>query len=631
MSPKEVLQQYWGYDNFRHPQNLVIEAVLKGQDVCAFIPTGGGKSLCFQVPALCKEGVCIVVSPLIALMQDQVNALKSKNIKAELLQGGMNLKDVEATLDNCTFGKVKFLYLSPERLQQDLVRERIKQMKVSLLAIDEAHCVSQWGHDFRPAFKEISSIRELFSSSVNCIALTATATPLVQKEIIELLELKSPEVIKMSVARKNIAIKISNTQDKRGEVLSFFEDLNGAGIVYVRNRKATTDLATFFSERGLTSEAYHGGMPNQKRKEVLTNWLKEKTKLVIATNAFGMGIDKPNVRKVVHFHLPESLESYSQEIGRCGRDGLYSEALCVYNESDIIRLRRQFVDVIPEVNQVKEIYKKINTYFGIAYGEGQNEVFDFNFFNFCKKYNFNTHLAYNGLELLDRLSIISLKKNFQKKTEVKVIISSSRMIQFLEKNPRYFEMMQHILRVYSGVFDYSVQIDLELIAHRSHLQKKEIMTLLKELHNQNIIEAKIIQQDLSLEFLVPKENDRTINPLSKEIKAYKEGKLKQAEAVVKFLKNNQKCRNLQITNYFGEKITVNCGMCSVCLAQKNTIQLNLQDCCQLILQELTSKSSSLLDLHKKTGAEKELLITALRLLLDQKKITLTNTNNYKLR
>ncbi len=631
MSPKEVLQQYWGYEEFRYPQNLVIDAVLQGHDVCAFIPTGGGKSLCFQVPALCKKGVCIVVSPLIALMQDQVNALKSKQIKAEVLQGGMSYKDVEIILDNCTYGNVKFLYLSPERLQQQLVRERIKQMNVSLLAIDEAHCVSQWGHDFRPAFKEIARIRDLFNTSVNCIALTATATPLVQKEIIELLELNSPRVIKMSVARKNIAIQVKETQDKRKEVLTFLENLNGAGIVYVRNRKSTTDLAVFLSKRGIASEAYHGGMPNQIRKNVLKNWLDEKTKVVVATNAFGMGIDKPNVRKVVHFHLPESLESYSQEIGRCGRDGLYSEALCVYNESDIMRLKRQFIDVIPEINQVKQIYRKINNYFGIAYGEGQNEVFDFNFFNFCKKYNFNTQLAFNSLELLDRLSILSLKKNYQKKTEIKVQVSSSRIINFLEQNVRYFEMMQNILRIYSGVFDYSVQIDLELVAHRSHVEKKEVVALLEELHQQKIINAKVVQQDLSIEFLVPKENDRTINPLSKEIKAYKEGKLKQAEAVVNFLNNNKKCRNLQITNYFGEKNTENCGMCSVCKNQQMSTPISINEACKLILNKLQLEDSGVAKLQKSIPIEKDQLIEALRLLLDQKKIELTIINTYKLR
>lgn len=631
MSPKEVLQHYWGYDDFRSPQNLVIDAVLQDQDVCAFIPTGGGKSLCFQIPALCREGVCIVVSPLIALMQDQVNALKAKQIKAEVLQGGMSYREVEIILDNCTFGNIKFLYLSPERLQQELVRERIKQMKVCLLAIDEAHCVSQWGHDFRPAFKEIVSIRELFNSSVNCIALTATATPLVQKEIIDLLGLISPKVIQVSVARKNIAIKVRETQDKRNEVLHFLKDLNGAGIIYVRNRKSTTDLASFFSSRGIESEAYHGGMPNEKRKEVLKKWLAEKTKVVVATNAFGMGIDKPNVRKVVHFHLPESLESYSQEIGRCGRDGKYAEALCVYNESDIIRLKRQFVDVIPETEQVKEIYKKINAYFGIAYGEGKDEFFDFNFFNFCKKYNFNTQLAFNGLELLDRLSVLSLKKNYQKKTEIKVIISSSRMIAFLEQNERYFEMMQNILRIYSGVFDYSVQIDLELIAHRSHLSKKNIMVLLDELNQQKIIQANIVQQDLSITFLVPKENDRTINPLAKEIKAYKQGKLKQAEAVVEFLKNETKCRNLQITNYFGERNTNNCGMCSVCLKEQNTKIVNINKLCTSILAELQQKDASVNKLQKNLYIDKEELIKALRLLLDQKKIQLTNINTYTLR
>lgn len=631
MSPKEVVKKYWGYEDFRHPQDLVIDSVLKGRDVCAFIPTGGGKSLCFQVPALCLKGVCIVVSPLIALMQDQVNALKTKSIKAEVLQGGMSNREVEIILDNCTYGQVKFLYLSPERLQQELVRERIKQMNVSLLAIDEAHCVSQWGHDFRPAFKKISEIRDLFTSPVNCIALTATATPLVQKEIIELLELRSPQVIKVSVARKNIAIKVSETSDKRKELLTFLENFNGAGIVYVRNRKSTKDLAQFLSSHAIISEAYHGGMPSQNRKEVLANWLNEKTKVVVATNAFGMGIDKPNVRKVVHFHLPESLESFAQEIGRCGRDGLYSEALTVYNESDIIRMKRQFIDVLPEVNQVKEIYRKINDYFGIAYGEGPGNVFDFNFYDFCKKYGFHTNLAYNTLEVLDRLSVLMLQKNFQKKTEIKILVSSGKIIQFVEDNQRYFELIPTILRIYSGVFDYSVQVDLELIAHRSNLSKKKVSFLLNELANQKIIEAKIKNQDLSLSFLVPKENERTINPLSKEIKAYKKGKLKQAKAVIGFLKNTNQCRNIQITNYFGEKVKTDCGMCSVCLSSQQLSTLTQKQVCVKIVNVLEKESLDLKSLERSTQLTKDQLIDGLRRLLDQNKIEISRTKTYKLR
>ncbi|MGM0636104.1 MAG: RecQ family ATP-dependent DNA helicase [Bacteroidota bacterium] len=632
-APLAVLQKIWGYPDFRPPQNQIIESVLAGNDVCAFLPTGGGKSLCFQVPAMTLEGICIVVSPLIALMQDQVKNLHDKGIKAELLQGGMSIKDVDRILDNCIYGNIKFLYLSPERLLQLLVQERIKAMNVCLIAVDEAHCISQWGHDFRPAYRNIQILREL-KPKTNIIALTATATAEVQTDIRTLLEMKNPSIIKKSFKRENIAIHIQFNEDKRHELLQELKKVNGSSIVYVRNRKITNDLSLFLTNNGISAGAYNGGMPNEHRKKILADWLSEKTQTVVATNAFGMGIDKANVRKVIHFQLPESIESYYQEIGRCGRDGKASKAVLLYNQNDLVRMRKQFVEVIPKVENVKYIYEKLNSYFGIAYGDGSQESFDFNYYDFCKKYNLNTRLAYNTIELLDRLSVLTLSKNYKKKTNIQFIVNNKSLLRFLEINPKYIPLVQLILRTYGGIFDYAVAIDLNLIKQKINLSEAQILLQLKELEKQSLLTGKITKQDLSITFLVPKENERTINPLKKHINNYRESKINQVKAVVDFIKNSKQCRNQQLMRYFGEKSYEDCGQCSVCLGVENSNKLNESNSLEIanyiirILSKSESTSKEIIDKKRYSKAE---IIDGLRSLLDANRIILTPTNTFKLK
>ncbi len=629
-TPLKILKKYWGFDSFRNSQDKIIQNVLDGKDVCAFLPTGGGKSLCFQIPALCKEGVCIVISPLIALMQDQVNNLKRKEISATFLKSGMSYKDINRELDNCIYGKVKFLYLSPERLQQELVQERIKQMNVSLFAIDEAHCISQWGHDFRPSYRMLTSIKELHKD-VNLIALTATATKDVQTDIIKQLNLDDPIIVKESFKRENIQLEVSQEEDKRYKLLSILKSEAETSIVYVRSRAATKEISFYLNQHQIPSLAYHGGMSHEERKKILSDWISERNKVVVATNAFGMGIDKSNVRNVIHFHLPESLESYFQEVGRCGRDGKASRATCIYNQSDFVRLKKQFIDVIPNLDEVKSIYLKLNQFFKIAYGEGKEESYDFNLFQFCKKYKINHHKVYQTLQILERISVIELNTTAKSQTFVHFISNQDNIFNQLQNNTNESIVTQALLRTYGGIFDHKIKIDLDLLSQATHLEKKLVINSLQNLEKKEFIDLSLQSSNLSVTFLVPKENEHTIYKHSKYIKQYKKHKLEKAEAVVNYINNKATCRSLQLMQYFGETEIANCGKCSVCLANENSEKIELNHLSDSILELLHNNELSARFILDQVNSNKEEVVKALQKLLEIRKIELTNYNTYKLK
>src|SRR5699024_793861 len=401
LSPNEVLKKYWGFESLRPAQKKAVNHVLKQQDVITLMPTGGGKSVCFQLPALMKEGICVVISPLISLMQDQVNALKEKNIKAISISGPTPIKELTRKLDNCLYGGYKFLYLSPERLQQRLVKNYIREMNVNLIAVDEAHCISEWGHDFRPAYREIKELKEL-QPDVPIIALTATATNKVLQDIQENLSLENATLVKMSFARENISLLIKKTEDKNYELQKFLSKNLGVSIIYVRSIKLTLTLKDFLNHNNISAEAYHGGMDSEQKEALLKNWQAEKFQVMVATNAFGMGIDKANVKNVIHYQIPDSLGNYYQEVGRAGRNGQEANALLNYENSDLLRLKDQFLKNAPTPEKTKLIYKKLNSYFSIAYGEGVEQEYNFSFLDFCHTYHLNTYLTYNVLHILDR-------------------------------------------------------------------------------------------------------------------------------------------------------------------------------------------------------------------------------------
>lgn len=631
-TPLDILKTYWGYESFKPSQELAIESVLSGKDTCVFLPTGGGKSLCFQIPALVETGICIVISPLVALMQDQVENLKSRGIKAQLLKSGMSYKEIDQKLDNCVYGNYKFLYLSPERLQQDIVQQRIAKMNVNFIAVDEAHCISQWGHDFRPAYREISILKELHPG-VPVIALTATATAQVKEDIAEELELNEPVLIEKSFERTNISFLNVFSNDKMNDLFILLENAEPSSIVYVRNRSACMELSDFLNKKGLKSTFFHGGISQNEKQNRLASWLAEKHHIMIATNAFGMGIDKANVRQVIHYHLPESMESYYQEAGRAGRDGLDSKASILYNESDKQRLNNQFVKTIPGFEAVEVVYKAMMRNFRVAYGEGQNQTFDFNFHEFCLRYKLHTILTYNVLNLLDRLSVISLDKSFQKKTKLKFLVSSEHLIDFIDRHTQYALLVRTLLRTYGGVFEQELTINIQLLKKKTGFKDSEIYTQLEALEKQGLLSAEFIKQDLSITLILPREDKYTLNPLRKYIVQYQENKLKKAKAVLDYIEEQTMCLQSFILKYFGEKDFSVCGMCSNCLQDKaNEIKepasKYYKDIRQCILKTLSQSETNSKEIIQKCDFPKDAVLESLQKLLESGKIKLTSKNTY---
>ncbi|WP_127846224.1 RecQ family ATP-dependent DNA helicase [Psychroflexus aestuariivivens] len=634
LTPETILKTYWGFENFKPAQKKAVDAALSQKDACVFLPTGGGKSICFQVPALTMPGICIVISPLLALMKDQVENLKSKGIKAIYLEGGMNFKDVDQSLDNCIYGNYKFLYLSPERLQQEIVQARIGKMNVNLIAIDEAHCISQWGHDFRPAYRNISLLREIHPG-INIMALTATATASVKKDIAKELQLEDAVEISESFKRSNIALKKIKTADKHFEIINQLQNLKSNSIVYVRNRSKTVEIAEFLNKNGFKADFFHGGIYASEKNKKLKSWLEEETQIMVATNAFGMGIDKSNVGKVIHYHLPESLESYFQEAGRAGRDDTYAEAVIIYNDGDKIRLQDQFIKTVPDFESLQNVYKALTRYFRIAYGEGENEIFDFNFYEFCKQYQLKTNLTYNTLNLLDRLSVITLSKTFQKKSKIKFLVSSQQVLNYIEDNNQYALLTRTILRTYGGVFDNELVLNVKMISKKTGFSEQEIFKQLEALHQQKILDAKIIKQDMSITFLLPREDKYTLNPLKEYTLQYRTNKLRKAEYVLDYVDETQTCLQKFVLNYFDENFSENCKICSVCIQNNQTKTENSKktpkNIQEFIISKLKDGEKNSKEIINQSGFENNKVLEQIQKLLEYNIIEITHTNTYKLK
>lgn len=628
---EEILKKYWDFPTFRPLQKEIIEEVLERKDVIALLPTGGGKSICFQVPALSTPGICIVISPLVALMEDQVGALQSKGIKAMALTGGIPFNEVDAMLDNCIYGNFKFLYLSPERLQQELVQERIKQMTVNLIAVDEAHCISQWGHDFRPAYRNIAVLREL-KPDAPVIGLTATATPLVIKDIARQLNLSNPAILQKSFERKNLTYLVREVQDKNYYLEQLLKEHEEPAIVYVRSRKATIELTDFLLKKNISASSFHGGLQKKEKSLRLQNWLKDKSRVMVATSAFGMGIDKPNVRTVVHMNLPENLESYFQEAGRAGRDGKLAKAVILTNKSDVPLLKNQFLSTLPSVGFVKLVYKKLLTYFRIAYGEGEGTKHYFSFYEFCQVYKLNVLQAYNTLLLLDRSSVLQPSEQFQKKTKIQFLVSGKQLTYFLEANPQYDAVVKAVLRTYGGIFDNLTEINLQVICSKAGTSEKEAVKLLQQLKSQNIAEFEHDLHDTRVTFLMPREDDSTINPLIPLIKLQLTSKREKIDQVLDYVTNNRKCKSEQLLQYFGEKNTHSCGRCSVCKTSGEKLSREqMKKIYFKIIELLEERERSSREITENLEFKENHVLHVLKLLLDREALVLTSNKKFKLK
>ncbi|GAA4977362.1 RecQ family ATP-dependent DNA helicase [Algibacter aquimarinus] len=627
--PINILERYWTFTSFKPNQESIINAVLEGEDTFALLPTGGGKSLCFQIPALAKKGICIVVSPLIALMKDQVKSLNNKGIKAMALTSGITYSELDKLLDNCIYGNYKFLYLSPERLQQELVKDRIKQMHVNLIAVDEAHCISQWGSDFRPAYKNIAVLRQI-QPSVNVIALTASAKPEIVDDIIKELDFIQPKIFKHSFYRPNLAYMVLHEHDKYYKLETILKKFNQSSIIYVRNRKLTLDVSAFLESKNISATYYHGGLENAKKDSNMTEWLNNQKQVMVATNAFGMGIDKPDVKTVIHLNLPESIESYFQEAGRVGRNGEKAYAVILKNNSDTVLVKNQFLSVLPTVKFVKQVYRKLCNYFQISYGEGEYQTFDFDFNSFCKTYEFGALLCYNTLLLLDRNSVITLSKQFKNKVTAQFIITNAALFNYLETHQDYSIIVKSILRMYGGIFDHVSKIDLSKVSEKASVSESKLINTLQELERDEIITLNLAKTDAQVTFIEPREDDKTINRIAKNIEQQNKLKHNQIKAMLDYIENDTVCKSIQLLSYFGEKNIEPCGICSVCNNNKKNNKEDINTLKKRVIKLLESGDKSSRNIIATLNAPEDQVKTVLKLLLEHKIITITQTNTYKL-
>ncbi|WP_397446901.1 ATP-dependent DNA helicase RecQ [Polaribacter sp. R77954] len=625
---KKILQHYWGYNDFREPQEQIIRSVLNKNDVIALLPTGGGKSICFQIPVLAKEGVCLVVSPLIALMQDQVENLKKRGIKATMIKSGASLEEIVALFDNIKFGGYKFLYISPERLQTLLIQQKIKELNISYIAIDEAHCISEWGHDFRPTYRKIKILKEL-QPNINFIALTATANKKVLSDIATNLELTSPKFFSKSFFRQNLAYQVFTVEDKLLRLKQIFTKTKKPAIVYVNSRKKTKEIANFLNANHFKSSFYHGGLPLKEKETAYQNWMSEYTPIMVATNAFGMGIDKANVGIVVHFDLPYSLENYIQESGRAGRNEKKSFAVLLKNEHDISVYKQQLKKSLPSIIEVKEIHRKLYQYFRIANGELSEEMHQFQVSEFSRTYHFSTRKVTSIIQILSNNGVLAISNTFNQKSTILFNTSSKKVLSYTINKNYTKTLINSLLRSYSGLFKQEVHIDEFLLAKKTNTTSQQVISTLKQLHQDKILDYKQIRSDAEIQFLVPREDDRTINLCAKEIKQFLYQKQKKSDDFLHYIQNNSTCRSIQILHYFDEKTKQKCGICDVCLSEKKERTKTISDKIVDLLTEKKALTSQEINQHLKAN-EKDILIH-LRWLLSEHKVQINHQNKYQLK
>lgn len=626
---QEILLKYWKHDSFRPLQKEIIDSVLEGQDTFALLPTGGGKSICFQVPAMMQDGICLVISPLIALMKDQVANLQKREIKAIALTGGIHTEEIIDLLDNCQYGNYKFLYLSPERLQSDWILERIKNLPINLIAIDEAHCVSQWGHDFRPAYLKISELKKYFPK-IPFLALTATATPRVIEDINTELGLKAPKLFQQSFERKNIAYMIFEVEDKLYRTEQILKKNPQPSIIYVRNRKSCLSISSQLQSLGFKATYYHGGLSAKEKDKNMQLWMSEQAQVIVATNAFGMGIDKDNVKTVIHTQLPENIENYYQESGRAGRNGEKAFSVLLYNNSDANQTEQQFLSVLPDKKFLKTMYVKLCNYFQIAYGEGLDDTFSFKLNHFCHKYEFPTLKTYNALQFLNQQGIITLSQEFSEKITLQFLIESKEVIRYTSLNQNDEEIILAILRTYPGVYEMKTPFNLSLIAKKSNHTEEQVLAVLEKLREKEIIEYKSKNNDATILFNEVREDDLTINRVSKYLEKQNQLKKEQLLSVLHYIKENKTCKNRLILDYFGEETKENCGVCSYCITQKGKIT-EADSIADKILHLLKSAALTSREIQTQIKMDANDIILVLQELLENNHITIQRNNKYTLK
>lgn len=624
---KKILKQYWGYDSFRGIQQEIIESIGSGKDTLGLMPTGGGKSITFQVPALAKEGLCLVITPLIALMKDQVQNLKRRGIRALAIYSGMNRQDIVTTLENCIFGNYKFLYISPERLDSELFQTKLKKMNVNMITVDESHCISQWGYDFRPAYLKIADIRQLLPN-VPILALTATATPEVVSDIQARLGFKQENVFRMSFERKNLAYVVRNTDNKSDELLYILRKMSGSAIVYVRNRRKTKEIAELLKNEQITAEFYHAGLDNAAKDIREQLWKDGKSRVMVATNAFGMGIDKPDVRLVIHMDLPDSIEAYFQEAGRAGRDGEKAYSVILYSNADKARLQKRIPDNFPEKEYIREVYEHVQYYYQMAMGDGQGCMRPFDLEDFCRKFRHFPIQADSALRILTQAGYLEYTDSQENASRLLFTLKRDELYKLRETDDTTEMLIQTILRSYTGLFTDYVFISEKALSTRTGLTLQEIYERLVGLAQRGIVHY-IPQKNTPYIIYTRARVEKQEIRITPEV--YEERKKRfqlRIEHMIEYATAYYPCRSRMLLSYFGEKNNHNCGICDTCVSlRKGEKMLPETDMSKLQEQVMTLLSEEPHFSHviaKKLGADKEALALLLRQLLENEQLIMNN-------
>ena len=618
---QQILTKYWGFSKFRPTQEDIIMSVVNGHDTLGLLPTGGGKSLTFQIPALAKDGICLVITPLISLMKDQVNRLKEKDIKAVAIYSGMTRHEISIVLDNCIYGDFKFLYISPERIGTDLFRARAENLKVNLIAVDEAHCISQWGYDFRPSYLKIADLRN-FYPDVTMLALTATATPDILKDIQEKLKFSKENVIRGSFERKNLIYQVFHTEDKLHRLIKILKNSEGSGIVYVRSRRRTREIAQELHRNKISAIYYHAGLDPDVRTQRQDAWTSGKIRIIVATNAFGMGIDKSAVRLVVHYEIPDSLESYYREAGRAGRDGKTAYAVLLYNNTDIRNMNRRVTTNFPAIKEIKRVYEAVGNYFQIPVGGGKGVAYDFDILDFAKSFKMSTINVYSSLKVLEREGYLELTEEIQSRSKVHFIVERDDLYKFQVANNKFDGFIKLLLRSYSGLFTEFVGISEQFLAGKANINTQLVTQYLIKLSQQKIINYIPRKKTPFLIFTEERLDLNNLNISHSDYIKRKEAFVLRQEKIQHYAGSGAKCRSQFLISYFGEEDAKRCGLCDVC---KRRNQLGLSEYeFDLVVEELKQllegKSLRLEDIVDFMEMDEEKTVKVIRYLLDNDKV-----------